>query len=405
MRVTSSLATGGATSTPTPADPTVGRVVSSVALTPPHDTDGLHMTAGPRYRQPDVSRLLLYTDQAYKPRDVPHAPVLYPFWGAPPGAGRYDRYNERGPDYIQLVPLDSAQAAVLPAAWEHVAGNPEAESLAARLAERCRAAELPLLVFFFADSIEPVPIEEALVLRTSLLRSAHRETEHAMPAISIDVGEELGGDVEPSWRETPVVGFCGYAPGAERLSLRAAPRRARRRLRVAVGSLPDGIYARARALAALRASPRVKLNDVVRDSFWAGALRPDGTFDRERMEVARTEFVSNMRDSDYILCSRGGGNFSYRLYETMSASRIPVFVDTDSVLPFEQQIDWRSLCVWIDASDVESVGDAVAEEHRRLGPDGFRARCADCRRTWETYLSAEGFFGHLNLFLPSPATR
>jgi hypothetical protein len=351
-----------------------------------------------------VLKLLLYADQAYKPRDIPHAPVLYPFWGAPTAPSRYDRYIEQGSDYIELAPLGQAQAAVLPAAWEHVVGNPEAEALAEQLAEACRKEGIPLVVFFVADAVEPVPMADAVVLRTSLLRSTRQENEHAIPAISIDVGRELGDKGEPLWRQRPVVGFCGYAPGAERFSLRAAPARAKRRFRVARGTLPDGIYARARALEALRASPRVALNDVVRDAFWAGALRPDGTFDRERMDIARAEFISNMRDSDYILCSRGGGNFSYRLYETMSASRIPVFVDTDSVLPLERVIDWRSLCIWVDAGDIASIGDAVANEHRRLGPEGFRARCAECRQVWKTYLSADGFFRHLKLFLSSSAT-
>jgi len=111
------------------------------------------------------------------------------------------------------------------------------------------------------------------------------------------------------------------------------------------------------------------------------------------MRTARAEFVENLRRSDYVLCARGGGNFSYRLYEALSAGRIPLFVDTDCVLPFEDEIDWRSLCVWVDERDVATVAEAVAARHRELGADGFEQAQRECRRVWEEYLSPEGFYG------------
>ncbi|HJU48582.1 MAG TPA: exostosin family protein, partial [Gaiellaceae bacterium] len=100
-------------------------------------------------------------------------------------------------------------------------------------------------------------------------------------------------------------------------------------------------------------------------------------------------------ESDYVVCARGGGNFSYRLYEALSLGRIPIFIDTDCVLPFETEIDWRSLCVWVDERELDEIGDRLAAFHAALDGDGLEERQRECRRVFETYLSVEGFFRHL----------
>ena len=109
---------------------------------------------------------------------------------------------------------------------------------------------------------------------------------------------------------------------------------------------------------------------------------------------ARNEYVQNMVESDYILCARGAGNFSYRLYETLCCGRIPVFIDTDCVLPLESSIDWKSHCVWVEGSDVAHIGDQVAAFHASLTPAEFADRQRACRALWETHLSPQGFFAH-----------
>lgn len=347
--------------------------------------------------------LRVHANRGLLPEGVPHTSLLYPFWGVPPSdprsptSGRFDRYVERGPELIELVEPGDAALCVLPAAWEHLEGRPDAEAVGRSYAELARALQVPLVVFFVSDSESAVPIEDAWVYRTSLRRSRRRPRELAMPALSMDVArQELGGTIElRPWTPEPVVGFCGFAPGAERLRTpRAIARALKRRLRVASGALPDGLFARARALTALERSSRVRLSSVVRDAFWAGAVVPGRPHDQVLMAAARRAFVENLRDCDYALCARGGGNFSYRLYEALSAGRIPLFVDTDCVLPFEDEIDWHSLCVWVDESEVARSADAVADFHSALGADGFVQAQRECRRVWDEYLSPEGFFRH-----------
>jgi hypothetical protein len=57
------------------------------------------------------------------------------------------------------------------------------------------------------------------------------------------------------------------------------------------------------------------------------------------------EFQDNIKNSHFTLCNRGAGNFSMRFYETLSAGRIPLILDTDLVLPYEDKINWDDFII------------------------------------------------------------
>jgi hypothetical protein len=157
---------------------------------------------------------------------------------------------------------------------------------------------------------------------------------------------------------------------------------------------------RTAALRALDHDPAVETNFLRRSQFLGGAL-PGGTLDPKMMLRAREEYVRNMFESDYVLCARGAGNFSYRLYETLSCGRIPVFVDTDCVLPYDFLVDWRDYCVWIDHEEIDRAGERLADFHERLTEQEFADLQRSCRRLWEEYVRPVGFFSKFHLHVAS----
>jgi hypothetical protein len=133
---------------------------------------------------------------------------------------------------------------------------------------------------------------------------------------------------------------------------------------------------------------------IRRNQFWGGWIASG-----RRSDIGsrvRHEFVSNMEGSDYVLCARGGGNFSYRIYEAMSCGRIPLLVDTDCVLPFDFLVEWGALFPVVNKADIKDIGDILLDFHGRLGPDGFAARQAEMRRLWEEWISPAGFFSNFH---------
>jgi hypothetical protein len=64
----------------------------------------------------------------------------------------------------------------------------------------------------------------------------------------------------------------------------------------------------------------------VRPSFSA-------TYKNLKFNGQSAEFQAQLLNCDYILCPRGFGNTSIRFYETLSAGRTPILIDTDGGLP------------------------------------------------------------------------
>ena len=348
----------------------------------------------------------VFSDRSLVSPGQGHVTMLYPFWGknpedpSDPVSGRFDRFAKLGRSFFQMAELAEADVAVYPRPWEHVFRDDQARSLAVRFADRALNAGKRVAVFFWSDSDKPVHLENAVIFRTSLYRSKRAPHVFAMPAWGENFVERYCDNQLPlrAKGSKPVVGFCGnadpinpsLAAHTKKLGCRLANALRVRQARFESRPL------RTRALRALSESPFLETNFVVRPLFLGGAVQPDGTIDLAVKRQIRGEFVQNMVDSDYVLCTRGGGNFSYRLYETLSCGRIPVFIDTDCVLPYHSEIDWKRYSVWVDEAEVDSIAERVAEFHDSLVPDQFVELQKECRKLWEEWLSPVGFFSNLH---------
>jgi hypothetical protein len=336
-------------------------------------------------------KLALYSLQSYVPAGSPHVVMLYPFWGKnyedpdDPDSGRFDGYAATGDQFFFLAPLEEAEFAVYP----RDLSSPGADAALPEFLALAREAGKPAVVFFASDSTEPVE-GDALVFRTSLHSSRRRPGEYALPGWSEDFLTRYVGRELPLRRKQsrPVVGFCGFA-GAPARSLLVDPRRR---------GAARGAAVRRRALRLLARDPGIEAHIVRRDKFLGGAIKA-GRFDPGALRGARREYVQNMVESDYVLCARGAGNFSYRLYETLSLGRIPVFIDTDCVLPYDFAVDWRDYCVWVDQRELPRIGELVCAFHESLTENEFFDLQRSCRRLWEQYIRPEGFFAEFHRHL------
>lgn len=334
-------------------------------------------------------KLRVYANRSYLPVDTRHVVLLFPFWGSIPEApgdkdeGRFDDYARRGAEFFELVTdMAYADAALLPFEWRP--GSPEHVAQAQQLAAEAQRQGKKVIVFFNNDSADPIPIANALIFRTSFFRSTRQSNECALPGWSIDfLPRFLGGRLPiRDKRPTPVVGYCGYLDYdfATPKSLLIYIVR-----RISGRNIKAGAILRGKALRALRRNSGLEVNFVYRTDF-SGSCG----------QTLREEYVRNILDSDYALVTRGAGNFSYRLYEVMSCGRIPVLVDTDCVLPFDDIIDWKKYCVWVDVSELEILGKRIVDFHQTISPEAFRELQMNIRRLYEEWLSPIGF--HRNLW-------
>ena len=97
-------------------------------------------------------------------------------------------------------------------------------------------------------------------------------------------------------------------------------------------------------LETLRNSSLIECNFIYRSQFRGGS---------------KEDFVRNLESSEFAFCPRGTGNFSLRFYESLYYGRIPVIIDTDLCLPFENSINWNEIII-ID-QDINKIPLLISE--------------------------------------------
>jgi len=404
---------------------------------------------GPSIGSEALQKLKLFSDRSVVPPHRPHTRMLYPFWGLSEIAEagnpqRFERYREVGTSLFELTTLEDSDVAVLPFDWEFTTWSDATRDLALAFVTRAREADKPVVIFYESDVLVGVPVENSLLFGASLYRSRRTSRDFALPGWTEDlVGKYQGGKLDVRRkRPRPTVGFCGYAPPLKMPLGKGKIKESVRWILNRTGTIRyvqtvPGYYARVQALRLLQRSPHVDTTFVVRPytvpvikhgvaearrpsrpsslmqesgaetlPSTAGEMWPE-VEDRRGFRPARygpspqsqLEFAQNLLESDYVLCARGYGNYSHRLYEALACGRIPLFIDTDCVLPFDFAVDWKRFCVWVDQVDLRSVADRVAEFHASISGEEFEELQVACRRFWEEWLSPEAFFANFHRHL------
>lgn len=100
-------------------------------------------------------------------------------------------------------------------------------------------------------------------------------------------------------------------------------------------------------------------------------------------------YTDTIAASKFVLCPRGIGPASLRLYETIEAGRIPVIISDSWVAP--PQIDW-SFAVRIPEFEINSIPEKLAAiEHE------WQDRSAAARQAWESAYAPDQMFNTFGL--------
>ena len=252
--------------------------------------------------------------------------------------------------------------------------------------------DLPVQQFSSADS--PF-VDIVLLLRTSFHVSRQMPNEYAMPGFIGDpIKVYCGGNI-PLRRKNrkPTVSFCGQVEkGPMRMDQIIS---FYQQVSNAFQGMDEEsknavIYAfRAVVLDLLSCSEVINGSMIRRDGYCGGI---DKVHDNDGLVRVRQEYYSNMINSDYVVCVRGKGNYSYRFYEALALGRIPIFVDTDSPLPFSSTIEWSNHCVFVKERQIMDISEIVASHYAGLSDKGLADMQIENRRLFETLLTPERYF-------------
>lgn len=267
-----------------------------------------------------------------------------------------------------------ADVVIAPHEYVHLCRHPD---YLAQAQERARAAHKPLLISAYQDDPQPIMLPGTIILRPSAYKSTIGSHEVFVPAYVEDVGA-LWGSEPLAKGTTPVVSFAGKAGFS---GLKEQAQYLVRNYLLRHGPERQGVYFRRRALAALRADPRITLNAIVRKRYSAH---------RHTVEVppeqAREEYIRSIQGAHFTLAPRGDGNYSLRFYETLALGRIPVVLDTDMPLPLENTIDYDAFTVRVPWQDVGRIGDYVTRFFESYTDEQFKEVQRQARAVFESQL-------------------
>ncbi len=190
-------------------------------------------------------------------------------------------------------------------------------------------------------------------------------------------------------KELPIVGFCGHASlsnikrGKEiaKCVLENSKRFIKNPFRTDYEPLFASAFQRACLLKLFERAQNINCNFIYRENYRAGAKT------EQSLEQTTKEYYKNIKNSDYIICLRGAGNFSVRFYETLMMGKIPIFVNTDCLLPFDDKINWKKHVVWVEWHERKHIAKIVANFHSNISNEAFIRMQIDNRNLWKNTLS------------------
>jgi hypothetical protein len=70
-------------------------------------------------------------------------------------------------------------------------------------------------------------------------------------------------------------------------------------------------------------------------------------------------FVNASLASKFVLCPRGFGTTSFRLYEAFQLNSVPVYISDEHYLPWSNELNWNEFCVLINKDQIENIHEIL----------------------------------------------
>lgn len=112
------------------------------------------------------------------------------------------------------------------------------------------------------------------------------------------------------------------------------------------------------------------------------------------VEVKKNEFEMYRdvsKQSKFVLCPRGNAPTSYRIYEAMQWSAIPIIFSDVIDHPMKEKIDWNRLCLIADETNIEKV----IEEAYNMKEDEWTDRMNYIWEIYPKYFTQEGVCNYI----------
>ncbi len=341
-----------------------------------------------------MSQLKIYTDNAILSESNIHTYMLFPKLGnylknaSDPDSNRFDEFCSQADHYFIFVEKpEESDFFLLPFGFSF---DPVYQKTMHAFLEKAKTYDKKTLLFYNSDDDTDIDIENTILFRTSYYKSKQKQNTKALPGWSVDFVNYFENKTFATipYQISPSVSYCGYID-YEKQSLKALIKSIIKKEPFSYELMAKKI--RGKACRTIKANSSISSNFIIRNGFWAAGI--------DDKNKAREEYAANLISSLYAIATRGGGNFSYRLFEILSCGRIPVFINTDSILPFDSIINWKEHLVWVEEHELHKIDQIVLNFHKSKIPEELIKIQESNRKLYTEYISPNGFFKNLHLIL------
>jgi hypothetical protein len=169
--------------------------------------------------------------------------------------------------------------------------------------------------------------------------------------------EPIGVQYEAVQSDQPIVSFCGFISHISRLL----------------------------CIKELYKSSDIQTNFVIRDQFWAGKPHDASVV---------SEYRDNLKNSQFVLCNRGAGNWSMRFYHALEVGRIPIVINSGNEFPFYKHIDYDKYI--IIANNEKEMIEKIMQVWN--GEDIIQ-RQKNCHALYQEWFSPLSFANKVKLYI------
>lgn len=148
-------------------------------------------------------------------------------------------------------------------------------------------------------------------------------------------------------------------------------------------------FERSRVLSRLSKSSLIETDFVLRSHYRGGANTQESIY---RVEM---DFFQNIASNLFTLCMRGMGNYSVRFYQTLAMGRIPVLIDTESVLPFASHIEYSGLLLSVPYENRFETDRYILDFLKDKSQEELDHIQLRCRSIWLDNFQTDGMIRNL----------
>ena len=104
-----------------------------------------------------------------------------------------------------------------------------------------------------------------------------------------------------------------------------------------------------------------------------------------------TDFIESSLKSKFVLCPRGYGATSFRLYEAMQLGVVPVYISDRFWLPWTHELNWHEFCVIVPVDDVQNLPQIL----RSIEDETYEKMQGKIKEIYTNYFTLEGTCGKI----------